>query len=62
MARKAGRGYLIASGRRSALGGSVGRGAIGLVGATEAREGALIGQEPGPYSDRMRRCRRTNGT
>jgi hypothetical protein len=44
-----------------ASGGSVGRGAIGLVGAAESREGSLTGQELGPYSDRMLRCRRTNG-
>src|SRR5262249_52866981 len=42
-----------------AIGGSDGRGAIGLVGATESREGSLMGQEPEPHSDRMLRCRRT---
>jgi hypothetical protein len=43
-----------------AIGGSVDRGAIGRVGATESREGSRMGQELEPYSDRMRRCCRTD--
>jgi hypothetical protein len=40
--------------------GRIGQGAVGLVAATEAREGSPMGQEPEPDTDRTRRCRRTD--